>query len=203
MLMLRSTNASIAGIMLAAGQSRRMGTNKLLLLLADELLVHRACRRALAASLDPLIVVLGHDSERVRTALADLDCKFALNSNACTPMSASLHTGLEGVPPDADAVVVMLADMIHVTEQMVRDLTAAASTSAAPLIVSRYGDVLAPPVLFRRALFSELLVTGGEGCGKAVIEHHRMSAHFIDWPSAALDDVDTPEEFARLQGRGG
>jgi len=197
-MMLRSTGVSIAGIVLAAGASRRMGTNKLLLVLAGESLVRRACRRALAAKLDPVIVVLGHESERVRTALAGLDCRFAYNSNVRTPMSVSLHTGLECLPPDTDAVVVMLADMVHVTARMLRALTAAASTSAAPVLVSRYADTLAPPVLFRRALFPELRATTGEGCGKAVIEHHRTSAHFVDWPLAALGDVDTPEEFANL-----
>src|ERR1700733_4918080 len=123
-----------AGIVLAAGQSRRMGENKLLLPLEGEALVHRACRRALAAGLDPLIVVLGHESERVRTALAGLDCRFALNSNAPASMSVSLHTGLRCVPHDIEAVVVMLADMVHVTEHMVRALSIAASTSAAPVV---------------------------------------------------------------------
>jgi molybdenum cofactor cytidylyltransferase len=199
--MLANANPSIAGIVLAAGQSRRMGTNKLLLMLEGESLARRACRRALAARLDPLIAVLGHDAERVRMTLADLNCRFAFNSNAHGPMSGSLHAGLKCLPPDIDAVVVMLADMVHVTERMLGDLTALASTSNAPLIVSRYGDTLAPPVLFRRALFSDLLGSTGEGCGKAVIEQHRARAHFVDWPVAALGDVDTPDAYAELQYR--
>jgi molybdenum cofactor cytidylyltransferase len=197
-MMLRTTGGSIAGIVLAAGESRRMGTNKLLLMLAGEPLVRRACRRALAGGLDPLIIVLGHESERVRSALAGLDCRFACNSEVGAPMSASLHTGLNSLPSDTDAVIVMLADMVHVTEHMVRALAIAASTSAAPLVVSRYGNTLAPPVLFRRALFPELLGATGEGCGKTLIDRHRTSAHFVDWPPAALGDVDTPEQFANM-----
>jgi molybdenum cofactor cytidylyltransferase len=188
----------IAGIVLAAGESRRMGTNKLLLRLAGEPLVRRASRRALAAGLDPLIVVLGHESERVREALAGLDCRFAFNADSGGPMSSSLHRGLEGLPADAEAAVVMLADMVNVTEHMVRALALAAQTSAAPLVSSRYAQTLAPPVLFRRALFPELLASTGESCGKAAMERHREHALYVDWPLAALVDVDTPEEFAML-----
>ena len=119
-----------AGIMLAAGESRRMGTNKLLLRLAGEPLVRRACRRALAAGLHPLIVVLGHEPERVREALTGLDCRFVVNPAVGGPMSSSLHRGLEGLPTDVEAAVIMLADMVHVTEDMVRAVMVAAQTSA-------------------------------------------------------------------------
>jgi molybdenum cofactor cytidylyltransferase len=188
----------IAGIVLAAGASRRMGANKLLLPIAGETLVRRACGRALAAGLEPLIVVLGYESDRVRAALSGLDCLFALNSELGSSMSSSLHRGIEALPATTEVAVVMLADMVNVTEHMLRALTARAATSAAPLVSSRYAGTLAPPVLFRRALFSELLGSTGEGCGKAVVERHKANALFIDWPPAALIDVDTPEEFAQL-----
>lgn len=187
-----------AGIVLAAGQSRRMGENKLLLPLEGEALVRRACRRALAAGLDPLIVVLGHESERVQRALAGVECHCVIVPQPGGDMSRSLHCGLLSVPPDAAALIVMLADMVHVSEQMVQALRDAARGSAAPLICSRYGETIAPPVLFRRALFRELMASAGEGCGKSVIERHRDEALYIDWPVAALTDVDTPEEFAAL-----
>src|ERR1700722_1536373 len=113
---MRSAIGRIGGILLAAGESRRMGRNKLLLLLEGEPLVRRACRRGLAAGLDPLIVVLGHESERVQEALTGLDCRFSVNAEAGGPMSGSLHCGLRALPADAEGAVVMLADMVHVTE---------------------------------------------------------------------------------------
>jgi molybdenum cofactor cytidylyltransferase len=67
-------------------------------------------------------------------------------------------------------------------------------------VVSRYGDVKAPPLLFRRALFAELLAWHGEGCGKAVVQSHASEAAYHDWPLDALDDVDTPEDWARVAG---
>jgi len=97
------------------------------------------------------------------------------------------------------AAVVMLADMVLVTEQMLAAVVATARGSDAHLVVSRYGEVTAPPLLFRRALFGELLAWTGEGCGKTVVQRHRGEAAFVDWPPAALADVDTPEDFAAAE----
>ena len=191
----------VAGVILAAGASRRMGPgrNKLLLRLESESLVHRAARRASDAGLAPLVVVLGHEADLVRAELADLPCDFKLNLDFTGPTSGSLHKGLERLPPGVGAAVVMLPDMVHVTDKMLAALVAAAQGSDAPLVVSRYGEVTAPPLLFRRALFAELLAWTGEGCGKTVVQRHRGEAGFVDWPPAMLADIDTLEDFAAAQ----
>src|SRR5213596_1416986 len=189
----------IAGVILAAGASRRMGTNKMLLKLEGEALVRRAARRALAAGLSPVVVVLGHESDRAKGELTGLACEVVVNPDFTGPTSGSLHKGLEQLGPDVVAAVVMLGDMVLVTEQMLGGLVAAARGTDAPLVVSRYGDVTAPPLLFRRALFGELLAWSGEGCGKTVVQRHRDEVVYLDWPAQALADVDTPEDFAAAQ----
>jgi len=193
--------ASVAGVILAAGASRRMGAgrNKMLLQLEGESLLRRAARRAVAAGLSPVVVVLGHEADRARAELKGLSCESVLNPDFTGPTSGSLHKGLEQLGPDVVAAVVMLGDMVLVTEQMLGGLVAAARGTDAPLVVSRYGDVTAPPLLFRRALFGELLAWSGEGCGKTVVQRHRDEAVYLDWPAQALADVDTPEDFAAAQ----
>ncbi|HYW51438.1 MAG TPA: NTP transferase domain-containing protein, partial [Gemmatimonadaceae bacterium] len=94
-------------------------------------------------------------------------------------------------------VVILLADMVRVTSDMVRMLIASA-TDDVSLAVSRYGDVLAPPLLFRRSLWPELLAWHGEGCGKAVVKAHVHEALMHDWPADALRDVDTPDDYDAL-----
>ncbi|HEX4575633.1 MAG TPA: nucleotidyltransferase family protein [Gemmatimonadales bacterium] len=185
-----------AGVILAAGASRRMGRNKMLLELEGEPLVRRAARRALAAGLAPVVIVLGHDADRARAALLDLPLEFALNPAFTGPTSASLHQGLDRLGPEVGAVVVTLGDMVLVTADMLVDLVTAARTSAAPLVVSRYGEVTAPPLLFRRALFGELRAWTGEGCGKAVVQAHRHEAAYVERSPELLADVDTPDDFA-------
>jgi molybdenum cofactor cytidylyltransferase len=184
-----------AAVVLAAGASRRMGRNKMLLPLEGEPLVRRTAGRALRAGLAPVVVVLGHEAERAGAELAGLDVEIALNPSYTGPTSGSLHRGLERLGPEVAAAVILLGDMVLVTEEMIRGMLKEAVHSAAPLVVSRYGDVMAPPLLFRRALFPELLAWTGEGCGKAVVQRHQDEAAFVDWPAAALTDVDTPEDF--------
>ena len=191
-----SKDLRVAGVILAAGASRRMGRNKMLLELEGESLVRRAARRAIAAGLAPVVVVIGHEADRVRTELKDLPLEFAVNPDFTGPTSGSLHQGLNRLGPDVDAVVVMLGDMVRVSAETLGMLVAAARGTEAPLVVSRYGDVTAPPLLFRRPLFPELLAWTGEGCGKAVVQAHRHEAMYVDRPVALLADVDTPEDFA-------
>src|SRR5689334_3745175 len=130
----------VAGVVLAAGASRRMGRNKMLLELEGESLVRRAATRALAAGLMPVVVVVGHEADRVRDQLEGLPVEFAFNPDATGPTSGSLHLGLRQLGPEVDAAVVMLGDMVHVTEQTLAMLVAAARGTDAPVVVSRYGD---------------------------------------------------------------
>ena len=191
----------VAGIVLAAGASTRMGSNKMLLRLDGKALVRRAAGRALSAGLDPVVAVLGHEIDRVRRELADTPCEVAYNPDFAGSTSGSLHCGLRRLPPDVDAAIIILADMVRVTEGMLRSVkeaAGAAGAAGAPLVVSRYGDVWAPPLLFRRRLFDDLLAWRGEGCGKPVAKRHVEDALFVDWPPEAIFDVDTPEDFAAV-----
>jgi len=191
----RTKPLRVAGVVLAAGASRRMGPgrNKMLLELEGEPLVRRAVRRALTAGLSPVVVVLGHEADRARAVLADLPVEIALNPNFTGPTSTSLHAGLDLWGQDVDAAVV------HVGEAALAELVTRACTSDAPLIVSRYGDVTAPPLLFRRALFAELVAWTGEGCGKTVVKAHSHEALYVDRGPEMLADVDTPADFQKAQ----
>ncbi|MBA3853095.1 MAG: nucleotidyltransferase family protein [Gemmatimonas sp.] len=189
----------IGAVVLAAGASTRMGRNKLLLPIEGEPMVHRTVRRVLNAGCDPLVIVTGHEGARVRDVLSPLDVRFAESPDPTGPTSASLHAGLRALPDDVDAALVMLADMVHVTTPMLRALVEGIIAGAEPLGVSRYGDVLAPPLVFRRALWPELLAWHGEGCGKAVVRAHQSAALMHDWPVDALQDVDTPTDYESVR----
>lgn len=192
---------SVAGVVLAAGASTRMGDNKLLFDVDGEPMVRRAVRRALDAGLDPVIVVLGHDAERVRRELDGLapHCHVVLNPDYASGINSSLRTGIAALPARSAAVVVLLADMPFVSSGMIATLVAQYRATIVPLVVSDYDGVNAPPTLYDRALFPELQTMEGEGCGKVVVRRHRAEAVVVAWPVAALTDLDVPDDYERVR----
>ena len=190
---------SVAGVLLAAGPSSRMGENKLLLRLDGETVLRRAAGRALAAGLDPVIVVLGHEAERAVEELRGLSCRTVVNPEFERGMNSSSRFGIAAVPAGPAAAVVLLADMPLVTAEMIAALVERYRGSGAPLVISEFGEVQAPPTLYDRSLFPEMSAPEGEGCGKRVIRRHRGDAEVLSWPAAALADLDRPEDYERIK----
>ena len=186
----------MAGVVLAAGASTRLGVNKLFLRLDGESLLRRTVSRALVAGLDPVLVVLGHEAERAAAELAGLPCRPVRNPDYASGQHSSFRAGVAAVPETSPAAVVVLADMPFVTEQMISALVARYRETDAPLVLSEYGGVHAPPTLYDRSLFSEIRGMTGDGCGRQVVERHRGEAEALDWPADRLADIDVPEDLA-------
>jgi molybdenum cofactor cytidylyltransferase len=188
----------VAGVVLAAGASTRMGRNKLLIEIGGETLLHRAVRHAVEAGLDPVLVVVGHEAERAIAELGDLPCSPVANPEYARGQNTSVRAGIGAVPADAAAAVIILADMPFVTAPMMAALVARHHATGAPLVVSEYDGVHAPPTLYSRPLFAELLAVEGERCGRHVVRQHCHEAAVVAWPAEALADVDVPADVARV-----
>jgi molybdenum cofactor cytidylyltransferase len=189
----------IAAVVLAAGTSSRMGENKLLLRLDGETMLRRAVGQALRAGLDPVLVVVGHEAERAIAELKGMRCRPVLHSDYARGFKSSLHAGMAALPPEAAALVVLLADMPLVTSAMIAKLVASYRAGGAPLVVSDYGGINAPPTLYDRALFGELLTMEGERCGKQVVQRHKAEALTVSWPAQLLTDIDVPADYERIR----
>jgi len=191
---------AIAGVVLAAGTSTRMGRNKLFMELEGEMLVRRVVGRVSTAGVDPLIVVVGHEAERVQRALEGIRYQPVLNADFERGVNSSLRAGIHAASESpARAAVVVLADMPYVTTEMIATLVEKYRRSDAPLVISDYAGVNAPPMLYDRSLFPELAQSEGQGCGKHVVKRHRHEAESASWPAEALTDLDAPEDFARVK----
>ena len=198
----RSAEATrgVAAVVLAAGASTRMGRNKLLLELNGETVVRRAARTAIAAGLDPVIVVTGHAREAVEGELHGLRCRSVFNGEHANGTHTSVVAGIGAAGREGcAAALVMLADMPLVTPAMLRKLIARYHESGAPLVASRYGgEVNAPPILYDRRLFGELRSMDAR-CGRQVVRRHRHEAIEVAWPAEAAQDLDRPADYERIR----
>jgi molybdenum cofactor cytidylyltransferase len=189
--------ARVAGVLLAAGTSSRLGSNKLLLEVGAETLVRRAARHALEAGLSPVIVVLGHDASRVSAAIAGLPLETIVTPDYSAGMHSSLAAGIARVPAECDAALILLSDMPLVTPAMIAEV-AARYRAGGELVISVYGQVQAPPTLYPRRLFAAI-ASAGPGAGRRVIREHQGSVVEVHWPPELLADLDRPEDLERLR----
>ena len=192
----------IAGLVLAAGRSTRMGgPNKLLEEINGKPLVRIVAEHALASRAKPVIVVTGHQRERVEHALAGLPVTFAHNPDFADGLSTSLKAGIKAVPADADGAIVTLGDMPQVTATLIDRLIAAFDPERGALVViptieGKRGN----PVLWARRFFSDLLAVEGDVGARHLISGYAEAVTEVPVEdAAALTDVDTPEALIAVR----
>jgi molybdenum cofactor cytidylyltransferase len=185
----------IAAIVLAAGRSTRMGgPNKLIAEIAGRALVRIAAEQALASRARPVIVVTGHQRERVEAALAGLDVVLVHNPDFADGLSTSLKAGIAAVPADADGAVVALGDMPQVDARLIDRLLAAFDPEKGALVVVPTIDgKRGNPVVWSRRFFPELAVLEGDTGARHLIATYPEAVTEVPVTGqAALTDVDTP-----------
>jgi molybdenum cofactor cytidylyltransferase len=192
----------IAAIVLAAGRSTRMGgPNKLMAEIGGKPLVRLAAEQVLASRARPVIVVTGHQRERIEAALAGLDVRFVHNPNFAQGLSTSLKAGLKALPAEADGAIVCLGDMPQVDAGLIDSLLDAFDPAKGALIViptieGKRGN----PVVWSRRFFSELMALDGDVGARHLIA--RYGEAMVEVPvvgGAALTDVDTPEALRAVK----
>lgn len=191
----------IAAIVLAAGAATRMGRQKLLLPLADGgALVRRSVERVLAASLDDVVVVVGHEADAVAGALAGLPVRTVANPRHADGQSTSLHAGLDALRPETEAAVIALGDQPLPDPALVRRLVETFRATGKPVVVPRYRDGRGNPVLFAAALFDELRAVTGDQGGRGVVARVPARVAEVTVDAAMPPDVDTPDDYDAVRG---
>ena len=192
----------IAGLILAAGRSTRMGgPNKLLEEINGKALVRHVAEHVLASPAEPVIVVTGHQKERVERALAGLPVTFVHNPDFANGLSTSLKTGIAAVPADADGAIVCLGDMPQVSAKLIDRLTAAFDPQRGALVViptieGKRGN----PVLWSRRFFPDLAKVEGDVGARHLIGGYAEAVTEVPLDDAGvLTDVDTPEALTALR----
>ena len=192
----------IAGLVLAAGRSTRMGgPNKLLEEINGKPLVRIVAEQALASRAKPVIVVTGHQHERVERALAGLPVTFVHNPDFADGLSTSLKVGIKAVPAEADGAIVTLGDMPQVGPKLIDRLIAAFDPERGALVVIPTIDgKRGNPVLWARRFFPDLLAVEGDIGARHLIGGYAEAVVEVPVEDAgALTDVDTPEALIAVR----
>jgi molybdenum cofactor cytidylyltransferase len=197
-----AADATIAAIVLAAGQSRRMGgPNKLLARFGREPLIRRTVQNVVASGASPVIVVTGHMAHEIGAALEGIEVELVHNPDFAEGLASSLKTGLGKVPAAAAGALVVLADMPGITTDILRRLISTFQARPRPAIVlPTVAGKRGNPVLWSRDFFPELMAVSGDTGARHVLARHEDAVERVEIGQAAGLDVDTP---AALKAAGG
>jgi len=189
----------ICAIVLAAGRSRRMGAQKLVLPFAGSTVVARVVDAFLGASVDTVVVVIRADDTQIRAALAGRRLVFVENPDQAGDMLSSVRCGLRALPAAAETVVVAPGDQPSLEPGLIRQMLSAFRASGRGILVPVHEGRRGHPLVFAARCREELL-TLHDGTGlRGLLQSH--PAEIIEWPTpeaAVLEDLDTPEDYQRL-----
>ena len=192
----------IAGIVLAAGSSSRLGRPKQLLPLQGEPLLRFTLRRILTTSLDAVYVVLGHHGDNITRAIEDLPVRIVYNPHAERGQSTSVLAGLNAVAAaEPDAVMFLLGDQPLVDPKVVNRLISRWRETRTGVVAPRNtGDPGRNPILFDRLVLPELMTLTGDVGARDIVRAHQMRSDIslVDVDTPAPRDVDTEADYLEL-----
>ena len=191
----------MAAIVLAAGRSARMGgTNKLLAQFKGVSMITHVIRNLCDSSVEPIIVVTGHERQQILQALAGETFSSVHNPDYATGLSSSLRHGLAALPRDLDAFLIALGDMprvdaTHITRLIRAFDPAKGREICLPVFRGQRGN----PVLWAKRFVPEMMRISGDAGARALLETHASVVYPVQMDdTGVLVDVDTPEDLAAL-----
>lgn len=190
----------IAGVILAAGKSTRMGQPKALLPIDHGTFLSRIVGTFEAAGVEETVVVLGHEAAAIRAAHAALRARFVVNAQFERGQLSSLLAGIDAVDrPGVEGALVTLVDVPLVSVATVAAVLERYRRSHARLVRPVSGDRHGHPVLLDRTLFGELRLADPAAGAKPIVRRHASAAGDVAVnDEGAFADADTPAEYARL-----
>ena len=191
---------SLAALILAAGTSSRMGTPKALLEFQGDTFLDRLIG-LFAPHCSPVLVVLGHQPDRIRAALRRVaQVRFIHNPDYPQGQLTSLQCGLRALPPEADGVLFTPVDYPALQPSTIQRLVRHAQINPVPLLViPRHLGRRGHPICCSRQLIPELLALPPDSQARVVIHRHLDHTCYVDVEDPGiLADVDDPESYRRL-----
>jgi molybdenum cofactor cytidylyltransferase len=195
----------IAGLILAAGESSRMGTDKATLTYRGRTFLELVVQTLRETGIERIAVVLGHHAEEIQRNVKIDAAQVLINPDYKSGQTSSLQVGLRSLMAnevDVEAIILCLVDHPAVSAETVRKLVAAFRESGAPVVIPTCRGRRGHPVLIRRQVFDELLGLAAGVGADSVLRKFRQETKFVEVEDEGiLIDVDDPESYQRLTGK--
>jgi molybdenum cofactor cytidylyltransferase len=159
-------------------------------------MVLRAVNAALASKAASVTVVLGHEAEKVEALLAGRRVNLVRNPDYAQGMSTSLRAGIRALPPEAEAALVLLADMPRISAVQVDRLIDAFDVKQPSIVVPQRKGKRGNPILWPREFFASMQAVSGDKGARGLLEEHPQRIRSVEMDDAAIHaDVDTPDDL--------
>ena len=186
-----------SGVILAAGESKRFGRNKLKETWLGKTIIRHVAENALASNLCKTYVVVGHDQEAIIEILKDLDVEFILNSRWQQGQGTSVRSAVKKIMNITDSAIFLLGDQPQIKSALINRILEEHARTLSPIIAPFYHKKRGNPVLFDKSLFDELIKLQGDQGGKALFD--RFPITILPWENPEIIlDIDFPEDLVKL-----
>jgi molybdenum cofactor cytidylyltransferase len=194
----------IAGLILAAGESSRMGTDKATLAYRGRTFLEAIVQTLREIDIERIVVVLGHHAEEIQRQIKLKPAQVVINPGYRSGQTSSLQVGLRALmAEEPEAVLLCLVDHPAVSAETVRRLVATFRQCGAPVVIPTYEGRRGHPVLIAREVFAELLELASDAGADTVVRKYRPATRFVEVDDeGVVVDVDDPESYRRLTGEG-
>jgi molybdenum cofactor cytidylyltransferase len=196
-------DAALSAVVLAAGESRRMGQPKQLLPFGEGTIVERVVDTLLAAGVGEVIVVLGHLADRVRAVLGQRPVQIVVNEAYRDGMLSSVQCGVRAIGREQDAVLFALGDQPHVGSQVVGEVMRAYRIGDAGIVIPRYHGKKGHPIVINLLRYREAILNLPPHVGlNALMQEYADDVRWLDVETEdIIRDIDVPEDYARELAR--
>ena len=190
-------------VLLAAGDSSRLGEPKQLLVHKGATLLQHSLNVAISIQAGPVIVVLGAQAAMIRESIDSRSAHVVINADWQEGMASSVRCGIDAlreICPAAEGVILMVCDQPFVTPDLLQKLISTQQITGKPIVASYYAETYGPPVFFHQTLFPELLQLRGDVGARSVIRKHFHDVEMVDFAKGTVD-VDTKNDYRELTGK--
>jgi molybdenum cofactor cytidylyltransferase len=185
-------------IVLAAGNSSRLGEPKQLLFYQNKTLLQHILNEAKNANLDPVICVTGYKADRIAETITDTGITIVYNKQWPEGMGTGISTGIKQLLNTAvESVILAVSDQPHVTAELFRTMVANMDESKKGIVACSYAGTLGTPVLFKKEYFNQLILLNGQEGAKNIVKANLSDVRELEFENGRVD-IDTKQDYENL-----